>query len=49
MMMKIYGMIPKNPFEELVMIEVMMEVESLRAVGENSSNTPILQMRKKRM
>lgn len=49
MMTKISGIMPKKPFEDDVIIDFMMEVESLIAVGENSENTPIRQIRKSKM
>ena len=48
MITKTSGMMPKKPLEVVVMMEVMLDVESLRAVGEKSEKTPIRQMRKKR-
>lgn len=40
-------MIPKKPVAEFVTIAVIMPVASLIAVGENSKNTPILQINMK--
>lgn len=43
------GIIPINPWKELSKIFGRILVESLIAVGVNNMNTPILQMRSKRM
>ena len=48
-MIKTYGMIPKNPFELETIIDVMIEVESFNAVGEKSENTPILHIKNSKM
>lgn len=37
---------PKNPFEVVVIIEAIIIVESFKAVGENSENTPIRHIKK---
>lgn len=43
-MMNTYGMIPMNPWKELLMIAGNSLVVSLMAVGANSMKTPILQI-----
>ncbi len=43
--MKTYGIIPKNPFEEDDKIEVIIWVLSFNAVGLNMLKTPILHIK----
>lgn len=42
-------MIPKNPLLVFINIDVIIEVESFNAVGENNENTPILQIKNIKM
>ena len=44
-MMKIYGTMPINPWNEFFIIAGIIFVVSFIAVGENNMNTPILQIR----
>ena len=46
MMTNTYGTMPKNPFELVMIIEAMIEVESFKAVGENKEKTPMRQIKK---
>jgi hypothetical protein len=46
---KTYGIIPKNPIDEVPKIVDIIPVGSSRAVGENSLKTPILQNKIKRI
>lgn len=43
------GIIPKNPLLVFIKIDVIIEVESFSAVGENNENTPILHIKNSKM
>lgn len=46
---KTSGIIPKKPVADFVTIALIIPVVSFIAVGENSKNTPILQINMKRI
>lgn len=46
---KTSGIIPKNPLLVAIKIDVIIDVESFNAVGENKEKTPILQIKNNKM